>query len=58
VSGKRIERIVAMTDLTNPDAVEMLQMTLKRMGILNALTAAGCESGDTVLFGNIELEWE
>ncbi|MGE3908033.1 MAG: GTPase ObgE [Chloroflexota bacterium] len=58
VRGKRIERIVAMTDLTNPDAVEMLQGTLKRMGILGALEAEGVESGDTVRFGNVELEWE
>jgi len=58
VHGKRVERIVAMTDLTNPDAVEMLQSTLKRMGVLTALTTAGCGSGDTVFFGTVELEWE
>ena len=58
VRGRRIERIVAMTDLTNPDAVEMLQGTLKRMGILAALEAEGVTSGDTVRFGNVELEWE
>lgn len=58
VRGKRIERIVAMTDLTNPDAVEMLQGTLKRMGILQALETEGVVSGDTVHFGNVELEWE
>jgi GTP-binding protein len=58
VRGKRVERIVAMTDLTNPDAVDMLQGTLKRMGVLQALEAAGCGSGDNVRFGNVELEWE
>jgi GTPase len=58
VRGKRVERIVAMTDLTNPDAVEMLQGTLKRMGVLQALEATGVASGDTVHFGNVELEWE
>jgi GTP-binding protein len=58
VRGKRVERIVAMTDLTNPDAVEMLQATFKRMGVLQALEAAGVTSGDTVHFGNVELEWE
>ena len=58
VRGKRVERVVAMTDLTNPDAVEMLQGTLKRMGVLQALETAGVSSGDTVHFGNVELEWE
>ena len=58
VRGKKVERIVAMTDLTNPDAVDMLQRTLGRMGVLKALEAAGAGSGDTVRFGNVELEWE
>jgi GTP-binding protein len=58
VRGKQVERIVAMTDLTNPDAVEMLQSTFKRMGVLQALEAAGVGSGDMVHFGNVELEWE
>jgi GTPase len=58
VRGKRVERVVAMTDLTNPDAVDMLQGTLKRLGVLQALEAAGVGSGDTVRFGNVELEWE
>src|SRR5581483_1386560 len=44
VRGKRVERIVAMTDLTNPDAVDMLQGTLTRMGVLQALEAAGVGS--------------
>jgi GTP-binding protein len=58
VRGKRVERVVAMTDLANPDAVEMLQRTLGRMGVLQGLEAEGVGSGDTVRFGNVELEWE
>ncbi|MFN8523241.1 MAG: GTPase ObgE [Chloroflexota bacterium] len=58
VRGRRVERAVAMTDLTNPDAVDLLQRTLDRLGVLSALTAAGCGSGDTVFIGGTELEWE
>ncbi len=58
VRGKRVERVVAMTDLQNPEAVDMLQRTLGRMGVLAALEQAGVESGDTVHFGTVELEWE
>lgn len=58
VRGKKVERVVAMTDLANPDAVDMLQRTLGRMGVLQALEEAGVGSGDTVRFGNVELEWE
>jgi GTP-binding protein len=58
VRGKRVERIVAMTDLQNPDAVDMLQRTLGKLGVLEALERAGVKSGDTVHIGAAELEWE
>ncbi|MDP8924210.1 MAG: GTPase ObgE [Chloroflexota bacterium] len=58
VRGRRVERIVAMTDMTNPDAVEMLQRQLGRLGVLKALEEAGVGSGDTVRIGSAELEWE
>ncbi len=58
VRGKRVERIVAMTDLENPDAVEMLQRTLGRLGVFAALEREGVQSGDTVHIGAAELEWE
>ena len=58
VRGKRVERVVAMTDLENPDAVEMLQRTLGKLGVLEALERAGVTSGDTVHIGAAELEWE
>jgi GTP-binding protein len=58
VRGKRVERIVAMTDMTNPEAVELLQRQLGRMGILKALEEEGVGSGDTVHIGSAELEWE
>jgi GTP-binding protein len=58
VRGKRVERVVAMTDLENPDAVEMLQRTLGKLGVLEALQRAGVTSGDTVHIGAAELEWE
>jgi GTP-binding protein len=58
VRGKRVERIVAMTDMTNPDAVEMLQRTLGKLGVFRALEEAGVQSGNTVHVGQAELEWE
>ena len=58
VRGKRVERVVAMTDLQNPDAVDMLQRTLGKLGVLEALERAGVGSGDTVHIGPAELEWE
>ena len=58
VSGRRVERVVAMTDLDNEDAVLLLQRTLRRMGVTQALEKAGVTEGDTVHFGRVELVWE
>ncbi|HEX2170914.1 MAG TPA: GTPase ObgE [Dehalococcoidia bacterium] len=58
VTGRRVERMVAMTDLENEDAVLLLQRNLGRLGVVQALEAAGVQSGDTVHFGKVELEWE
>jgi GTP-binding protein len=57
VTGRRVERAVAMTDLENPEAVEFLQRILERMGVTGALERAGVKPGDTVRFGKHELEW-
>jgi GTP-binding protein len=57
VSGERIERLVSMTDMNNPYALERLQRELDRMGISDALRAAGVETGNTVMIGRTELEW-
>jgi GTPase len=57
VSGERIERLVSMTDMNNPFALERMQRELDRMGISDALREAGVESGHMVAIGRIELEW-
>jgi GTP-binding protein len=57
VLGRRIERVVAMTDFDNEDGAAHLQRQLKKMGISEALEKAGVHDGDTVRFGKIELEW-
>ncbi|MEO5952752.1 MAG: Obg family GTPase CgtA, partial [Chloroflexia bacterium] len=57
VSGDRIERLVSMTDMGNPYGLERLQRELERMKISQALRTRGVESGDTVMIGNVELEW-
>ena len=57
VVGRRVERVVAMTDLDNPEAVRYLQRTLARLGVSAALEAAGVKPGDAVRFGKVQLEW-
>jgi GTP-binding protein len=57
VTGRRIERIAAMTDMENPEAVEHFERQLNRLGIIAALDRAGVGPGDTVRIGDQEMEW-
>jgi len=57
VIGRRVERLVAMTDFDNPEGAEHLQRQLKKLGIAEALEKAGVKPGDIVRFGKVELEW-
>ncbi|HEY3992141.1 MAG TPA: GTPase ObgE [Ktedonobacteraceae bacterium] len=57
VRGKRIERIVAMTNQESDESMDRLQVTISKMGVTKALEAAGVQVGDPVRFGKIELYW-
>ncbi len=57
VSGKRIERTAAMTNWNYYEAIARFQRILEAMGIRQALQQAGVREGDTVLIGDVELEW-
>jgi GTP-binding protein len=57
VRGKRVERMVSMTDLENEEGMDRLQVTLSKMGVTKALEEAGVQVGDLVRFGKVELYW-
>lgn len=57
VSGKRIERIAAMTYFEFDATLVRFQKILEGMGITQALTEAGVKPGDMVYIGDEELEW-
>jgi GTP-binding protein len=54
VTGKRIETMVAMTDLESRDAIRHLHRRLERMGVIDKLRKMGVEEGDSVEIGEIE----
>ncbi|MFY9233387.1 MAG: GTPase ObgE [Fimbriimonadaceae bacterium] len=58
IKGKRIERMVAMTDLTKDEAVRYLHKRLLRLGVMDRLRESGADEGDTVLIGDVELVYE
>ncbi|MDO4582407.1 MAG: GTPase ObgE [Bacillota bacterium] len=57
VSGARVEKLVAMTDLDNEDAVLRMQRIFVKMGLEEALIEAGVEPGDTVSICGREFEY-
>ncbi len=57
VSGKRIERIAAMTYWEFEATTRRFQQILDSMGIAKALEKAGVQAGDTVYIGEEVLEW-
>ncbi len=57
VAGAGIERLVAMTSLTNEDAVRRLQRSLEKAGIINKLRVLGAKEGDSVRIGDAEFDY-
>jgi GTP-binding protein len=51
IAGRDALRAVALSDLTNPDAIALVQARLKRLGVDRALVRAGAREGDTVRIG-------
>ena len=58
VRGKAIERLVHQTDFAREESAQRFHHELKRQGIESALRKAGCRAGDTVVIGELSLEWE
>ncbi|MBV9850848.1 MAG: GTPase ObgE [Armatimonadetes bacterium] len=57
VSGPGMERLVAMTDLNNAAALNRLQRTLEKSGVISKLRTLGAKEGDTVRIRDIEFDF-
>ncbi len=58
VIGRAALRAVALSDLTNEEALEYAQTRLKAIGVNNALVRAGVRHGDTVHIGSFSFEYQ
>ncbi|CAN5712325.1 GTPase ObgE [soil metagenome] len=58
VTGKRIERMLHMTDFSLPEAGDRFQRILENAGISARLDELGIEPGDFVHIADAELVWE
>ncbi|GAB4272291.1 MAG: GTPase ObgE [Candidatus Rifleibacteriota bacterium] len=55
--GAEIERLVAMTDFTNDEAIAIFKRKLKRMGFIEELAALDAEDKDVIAIGDMEFEY-
>jgi GTP-binding protein len=53
VKNKRLERMVAMTDLENEEALDYLKEKLKKIGIADTLKKMGIKEGSTIIIGRL-----
>ncbi|HEX9259743.1 MAG TPA: Obg family GTPase CgtA, partial [Acidimicrobiales bacterium] len=58
VHGRAAERAVALSDLTNPEALDYADNRLKKLGVDKALARAGARAGDVVWVGEFSFEYE
>lgn len=57
VRGKRIERLISMTNFAQSEALMRIQRVLEASGISAALLSAGVQEGDPVYIEKAELIW-
>jgi GTP-binding protein len=57
ITGKSIERVVNMADLSNEEALEYVHQKFVRMGVEKAMKKAGVNEGDLVRIGDLEFEY-
>jgi GTP-binding protein len=57
VRGKRIERLISMTNFAQQDSLMRIQRVMEASGISARLLAAGVQEGDDVLIEKARLTW-
>lgn len=58
VNGRQAERAVALSDMTNPEALAYAQGRLESLGVNRALAKAGARAGDRVRVGGFEFDYQ
>jgi GTPase len=57
VRGKKIERLISMTNFAQPEALRRIERVLQASGISDALRRAGVQEGDPVYIEKADLVW-
>jgi GTP-binding protein len=58
VSGTQLERLLSMTDMTNPEALAHFQRMLDRWGLNEALARHGAQGGEAVRIRDVEFLYD
>jgi GTP-binding protein len=58
VVGREARRAVGLSDLTNPEALDVARQRLARLGVDRALARAGARNGDPVHIGGLSFDYE
>ena len=53
-----MERVVALNDVTTPEALSYIDFQLKRLGVLKMLARAGARDGDVVWIASFSFEYQ
>jgi len=58
VTGRDVERVVALNDVTTPDAASFISLRLERLGVSKLLARAGATDGDVVWIGDFSFDYQ
>jgi GTP-binding protein len=56
--GREVERVVALNDVTTPDALGYIDHRLEQLGVHKMLARAGVREGDVVWIGEFSFEYQ
>ena len=56
--GRQVERVVALNDVTTPEALSYIDYQLKRLGVPRLLARAGAQDGDVVWIAGFSFEYQ
>ena len=55
--GRDVERVVALNDVTTPEALAYIDHRLERLGVPKLLTKAGAQEGDIIWIGEFSFDY-
>lgn len=57
LEGRDVERVVALNDVTTPEALGYIDYRLERLGVPKMLAKAGAEEGDVIWIGEFSFDY-